>query len=56
MKPFGSERFMGIVPLVVLVVVAMVLAGGPGPLLNVIDRLVSQTWAVVSAWFGELTR
>jgi len=56
MKTFGSERFMGLVPLAVLVIVAMVLAGGPGPLLDVIDRLVSQTWAVVSAWFGDLMR
>jgi len=56
MKIFGSERFMSLVPLAALVIVAMVLAGGPGPLLDLIDRLVSEAWAVVSAWFSQLVR
>jgi hypothetical protein len=49
MKPFGSERFMAIVPLVVLILVVTVLAGGPGPLIDILDRLARQAYEVVAS-------
>jgi hypothetical protein len=56
MKPFGSERFMGLVPLAVLIFIAMVLAGGPGPLIEVLDRFVRQAYEIVAGAVSSLIR
>lgn len=49
MKPFGNERYMALIPLAVLIFVVTVLAGGPGPLIDILDRLSRQAYEVVAA-------
>jgi hypothetical protein len=49
MKPFGNERFMALIPLAVLVFVVTVLAGGPGPLIDMLDRIARQAYEVLAS-------
>ncbi len=55
MKAFGSERFMTLVPLAVLVLVVTLLAGGPGALIDILDRLARQGWEVLVGWLRAMT-
>ena len=56
MKPFGNERYMGLIPLAVLIFVVTVLAGGPGPLIDWIDRFTREVFDAVVGWINSVRR
>jgi|MudIll2142460700_1097286.scaffolds.fasta_scaffold11118_6 hypothetical protein len=56
MKPFGNERFMALIPLAVLVFVVTVLAGGPGPLIDMLDRIARQAYEVLASAVSSVVR
>ena len=47
---------MGLIPLAVLIFVVTVLAGGPGPLIDWIDRFTREVFDAVVGWINSVRR
>lgn len=47
---------MGLIPLAVLIFVVTVLAGGPGPLLDWVDRFTRDGFDAVVGWINSVRR
>lgn len=47
---------MALIPLAVLVFVVTVLAGGPGPLIDMLDRLARQAYEVLASAVSSVVR
>ncbi len=46
----GREHLMVVVPMAVVFGLAVIFAGGPGPLLNSVDRYLGDLFASASDW------
>lgn len=54
LKPFGNERYMGLIPLAVLIFVLTVLAGGPAELFDWVDRFTRDVFDAVVGWINSV--